>query len=94
MDCIRCGQCCKEVGRTFWKNGFFIGCEGLNTRADDGDHEDGDLPCEMLSFDKDGKAVCGIQSIYGYKWKPRVCREYPEDEELCFREKELSSVDG
>ena len=88
-----------EVGRTFWKAGNITGCpslnngvgrqfgdiQELNNLANNDDHEDGGLPCEMLEF-IDGKAVCKIHRDYGYEVKPRACREYPESGELCFYE--------
>ena len=80
FECGRCGNCCIDVGRTFWKNGDFEGVPGLNNRANDGDSEDGGLPCAMLSFDENGKAVCGVEQVYGRKYKPKVCREYQGDE--------------
>lgn len=83
--CQRCGRCCLEVGRTFWKTGDFSGIPELAERAKDGDHEDGELPCEMLRIER-GKAICLIEKQYGRAAKPEVCREYPENGELCFRE--------
>lgn len=93
-ECKRCGRCCAEVGRTFWKGGDYEEFAELNEWANDGDHEDSGLPCEMLSFGfdsqvQDGKvkvATCLIEALYGRQFKPRVCREYPEEGQLCFRE--------
>jgi len=68
-ECQRCGNCCIDVGRTFWKAGNldldkpFGDIEALNFRANDGDYEDNGLACEMLSFDDDGKAVCLIHTF-------------------------------
>ena len=89
-ECQRCGRCCLETGRTFWKNGLieakpFDGNSVLIAKATNGDHEDGGLPCEMLVI-TDGKAVCLIERDYGREAKPCACREYPEVGELCFRE--------
>lgn len=93
--CHRCGKCCREVGRTFWKAGCILfidinrqfgDCKALNDLANNGDHEDGGLPCEMLSYDEKGKAVCGIEELYGKKYKPTVCEEYPDEGEKCFFE--------
>ena len=95
--CHRCGRCCLEVGRTFWKAGNlcpsfpFRDCDILNRRAADGDHEDNGLPCEMLAF-QDGLAVCCIERDYGYEYKPLACRDYPEPGELCFRDKAFSEI--
>jgi len=103
MNCMRCGRCCLEVGRTFWKVGnlsaekpfnpekAFGDIEELNKRANDGDHEDGGLPCEMLTFEN-GRAVCIIQRDYGYDAKPTVCKNYPENGEKCFAELALFEV--
>ena len=85
-ECKRCGRCCLEVGRTHWKAGDFDDCPELNRRANDGDHEDGGLPCEMLVIEK-GIAICTIERDYGLRYKPVTCREYPEDGEKCFAEK-------
>jgi len=76
----RCGNCCIDVGRTFWKNGNYSVFPELNAIANNDDHEDNGLPCEMLSYDDKGKAVCGIHEIYGYEAKPRVCKEHEGDE--------------
>jgi len=92
--CEQCGCCCLTVGRTFWKAGDlnsskpFGSIELLNQWANDGDHEDNGLPCEMLYFVK-GKAVCWIHARYGYDAKPVACKDYP-DSELCFRQKALN----
>lgn len=92
-ECKRCGRCCLEVGRTFWKNGNYDDIPELKKRANNGDHEDGDLPCEMLAI-IEGKAICLIQRDYGYEAKPRVCRGYPEEGELCFQEQSLMGMCG
>ena len=96
-ECKRCGRCCVEVGRTFWKNGNYEKYPELNEWANDGDHEDGGLPCEMLSFGYDAEvperknvAICLIEALYGRDAKPKVCREYPNDEP-CFREKAFAT---
>ena len=59
----------------------------LNQLASNGDHEDGGLPCEMLTFEN-GLAVCKIERDFGKKYKPTVCVEYPCDGEKCFAEQE------
>jgi hypothetical protein len=101
--CLQCGRCCLTVGRTFWKGGNVVGCPSvapdgvgrqfgdikeLNDLANNGDHEDNGLPCEMLVIEK-GKAICKIHRDYGYDAKPLSCQEYPEDGELCFAEQVL-----
>ncbi len=68
--CSRCGNCCIDVGRTFWKNGNFVGYPELDELKRNGDHEDGSLPCEMLCW-VNGKAFCLIYNI-----RPEVCREH------------------
>ena len=84
MICKRCGNCCVDVGRTFWKHGIGLepeiwnDCPDLKKRAKDGDHEDDDLPCEMLRFEND-QAVCLIQKNYGYAKKPMACRLHEGD---------------
>lgn len=86
MNCQRCGNCCIDVGRTFWKNGNldpdkpFGDLEAMNAWANDGDYEENVLSCEMLRFDHDGKFSCLIQVMFGYKYKPVVCREWQGDE--------------
>lgn len=77
--CNRCGNCCIDVGRTFWKGGDFSDCPVLDKWAKNGDHEDGSKPCEMLRFEN-GLAVCGIEADYGLKYKPVVCKEHQGDE--------------
>lgn len=88
MKCKRCGLCCSDVGRTFWKAGFiddppFGGDKQLLAEAKNGDHEDGGLACEKLVF-KRGKPFCTI-----YDNRPSVCREYP-DGDLCRREEQAA----
>ncbi len=80
FECKRCGNCCNDVGRTFWKNGNYEDVDSwLDDWANDGDHEDGSLPCEMLHVDN-GVARCFIQWKYGKGTKPLVCREHEGDE--------------
>lgn len=78
-ECNRCGKCCWEVGRTFWKNGGgdgqWDGIAELENAANDGDHEDGGLACEMLDFDG-GVAVCMVELAYGKEAKPEVCVDH------------------
>ncbi len=78
MNCKRCGNCCKDIGRTFWKTGNYQHTE-LSKLASNGDHEDNGLPCEML-MQVSGKATCAIQLFLGEKFKPKVCREHNGDE--------------
>ena len=97
--CQCCGLCCLEVGRTFWKNGLINvdvvrrwPPEVLN-RARNNDHEDGSLPCEMLS--KQGRRyVCLLESRYGRGAKPLSCRQYPFYGEKCFREEAELAANG
>lgn len=77
--CKRCGNCCVDVGRTFWKVGKYTAIPYLDSLQNNGDHEDNGLPCEMLSFNGK-KAVCGIHKIYGYEAKPEVCKQHEGDE--------------
>lgn len=80
MECKRCGNCCIDIGRTFWKNGDYEKIDSvLNDLANNSDHEDGGKPCEMLRF-QDGKAVCQIHEIYGYDAKPKVCKDHNGDD--------------
>ena len=80
MSCRRCGNCCIDVGRTFWKNGDYVNInKGLDELANNGDHEDNGLSCEMLIFEK-GKATCLIHKLFGYHAKPKSCKEHQGDE--------------
>lgn len=94
-ECHRCGRCCFEVGRTFWKVGNlnfpkqFGNIEELNNRAADGDHEDNGLPCEMLVIEN-GQAVCLIEKRFGRNAKPPVCKDYPFDNEPCFYQESMA----
>jgi len=91
FECVRCGQCCISVGRTFWKNGDFSGIPELEIDARSEPYIDEGLPCEMLQM-VDGLASCKIQEKYGYDMKPQVCREYPTqelDDRECRRQKEI-----
>ena len=89
--CHRCGLCCLEVGRTFWKvavtNPSVVRRwpAALVARARDGDHEDGNLPYKMLSK-VNRWYTCLLESKYGRRAKPLTCRQYPFDGEKCFRE--------
>jgi len=83
--CKQCGECCRTVGRTFWKVGDYSHIPELNALQANGDHEDGGLPCEMLAW-RENKAVCLVQERYGHGAKPEVCRIFPEDGGLCFAE--------
>jgi len=76
MECIRCGQCCISVGRTFWKHGDFEKYPELQKLAENTESQDDGLPCEMLQM-TDGVAACKIEMQYGRAAKPKVCREYP-----------------
>ncbi len=85
--CEQCGACCLTVGRTFWKNGDYEDIPELNEKANDGDHEDASVPCEMFEL-RGLISVCLIHEKYGYKAKPITCKEYPYGK-LCHREKGL-----
>ena len=78
-ECIRCGQCCISVGRTFWRKrkGDFEKYPELQKLAKMTKSQDEGLPCEMLQM-TDGIAWCKIQILYGKKAKPKLCREYPK----------------
>ncbi len=76
--CSRCGNCCKDVGRTFWKNAKYSHSE-LSALAKNGDSEDAGLPCEMLMWIS-GKATCAIHLFLGEEFKPEVCQEHEGDE--------------
>ncbi len=66
---------------TIWSNSehplFKVAATFLRTE----DFDDGG-PCDMLTFEGK-KAVCLIHKYLGYKAKPEVCREYPEERETC-----------
>ena len=73
--CVRCGQCCIWVGRTFWLNGDFQDWPELEELAEKTKSIDEGLPCEMLQM-TDGIATCKIELLYGRAAKPKVCRGY------------------
>ena len=77
IRCGRCGNCCKDVGRTFWKAGDYPHSELATLRHND-DHEDAGLPCEMLMWIS-GKSTCAIHLFLGEEFKPEVCREHDGD---------------
>lgn len=76
FKCLRCGQCCISVGRTFWRCGDFTGYPELEELAKQTESVDDGLPCQMLQM-TDGIASCKIEILYGRKAKPLVCREFP-----------------
>lgn len=82
--CFRCGNCCIDVGRTFWKGGnlnfphLFGDNDYLNKRANDGDYEDNGLPCEMHCVEN-GLSTCIIERDFGPGYKPIVCVEHQGD---------------
>jgi hypothetical protein len=83
-ECLRCGNCCLDVGRTFWKCGLvdMTGhpwSNGLLQLAKNGDHEDGGLPCEMLLFSK-GVAYCLIEVFFFREAKPTLCQYHNGDD--------------
>ena len=75
-ECVRCGQCCISVGRSFWTHGDFDDYPELRKIAEQTEHHDDGLPCEMLQM-KDGIAACKKELLYGKAAKPKVCRDYP-----------------
>ena len=77
MNCVRCGQCCISVGRTFWANGDFEDYPDLERLAKNTESKDEGLPCGMLQM-TDGVAACRIELQFGKAAKPKACREYPE----------------
>ena len=80
MKCFNCGNCCIDVGRTWWKIGDYEKVNaGLAELSRNGDHEDNGLACEMLLFEG-GKAVCLIHKLFGYKAKPDICKAHKGDE--------------
>jgi len=91
QKCRRCGLCCLETGRTFWKiarsdlSVLRHWPPALLARARDGDYEGGNLPCEMLDNVKQ-RYVCLLESRYGRRAKPLICRQYPFDGKKCFRQ--------
>ena len=95
VECSRCGDCCRDVGRTFWKS-IALDVELLKkldpyfiTKLNNRDHEDNNLPCELLGFKKDAEgedseAACRMQTLCGFK--PSACRDY-QSGERCVRNK-------
>lgn len=85
MHCKRCGNCCKDVGRTFWTGGNldeqkpFGEHEALNNLANNTQGEDGGLPCEMLKV-FNGQATCLIELFLGYDAKPIYCQDHEGDD--------------
>lgn len=81
--CRRCGNCCKDVGRTFWKAGLalsnFRRFPFLQELAGNGYHEDGGLPCEMFQM-QNGVAVCLVEKYFGRAAKPKVCKDHKGDD--------------
>lgn len=80
--CVRCGQCCISVGRTFWSCGDFENYPELAKLAEQTESKDEGLPCQMLEI-KDSIATCRIERDYGYTAKPKVCQEYPTTDISC-----------
>lgn len=83
MECVRCGQCCIAVGRTFWLHGDFEDYPELLKLAESRESKDDGLPCEMLQM-VDGVAACKIELLYGREAKPEVCQDYPKKQ--CYLE--------
>jgi hypothetical protein len=83
MKCKQCGNCCIDVGRTWWKIGDYKSINaGLAELSRNGDHEDSGLACEMLIFEhgKTLKATCLIHKLFGYDAKPDICKAHKGDE--------------
>lgn len=95
----RCGLCCLEVGRTFWKCGradpsvISHWPAEITAQANNGDHQDGNLSCEML-VKVNHLYGCLLEIKYGRCAKPLICRQYPLYGEKCFREEALLNVDN
>lgn len=88
-SCRRCGACCLTVGRTFWRNGDFVGCYPLELLAEQTESVDDGLPCEML-YVIAGVAHCRIECQYVREFKPEACREYPDGEPCHYYQKETT----
>lgn len=88
-QCRRCGECCWNVGRNFWKHSKSLH-PLLDCIADDIVPADESRPCAMLIW-KGKHWLCAIEMTLGKKWKPEACRDYPFDGELCFRETKESN---
>ncbi len=79
-----------KCGSTFWIHGNLEG-DGLpfgdhillNKLASQRPRKDDGLPCEMFQL-IGNKTFCSIQKYAGLKYKPMVCREFPEPGEECF----------
>lgn len=92
-NCKRCGKCCMEVGSTFWTHGDYEQWPDLQKKAENIEIGGDDaMPCQMLLV-LDSKATCLLQRNRGAAAKPRVCREHPEDGELCQHEKAFGPKD-
>ena len=89
--CQRCGKCCLEVGKTFWKHGASdssgkpFGDHGLLNKLANNGHQDDLGPCEMFVQIGAGN-LCAIEKWAGLQYKPRACVLYPEDGEECLNE--------
>ena len=97
-NCQRCGDCCREIGRNFWRFAYngekfpnrILKSLALKTMPDYSDNHD---PCFMLEFDADGLAVCLIEKYFGRDAKPKVCREY-DGENRCKKDQDQKAEHG
>lgn len=86
QDCKRCGKCCQlpEIMPNMWSDCSDLTDEQkkqlIKVRARYPKNKTG---CDALIFEKNGLASCLIQKLFGYIKKPRVCKKYPKDGELC-----------
>jgi hypothetical protein len=86
--CRRCGLCCQVLFSTdnYWSDHTHYTKEQLDLLW----RERNKYPpkkgqCEMVIFE--GKiAVCLIHRFLGYEYKPKACKDYPKDGELCIGE--------
>jgi Fe-S-cluster containining protein len=84
FNCQRCGECCRNVGSTFYASSEHplikrIG-KDITEFKDKG-------KCSMLRIATSGQATCLIEKYLCRAAKPEVCRNYPFDNEKCSREK-------
>ncbi len=82
-ECSRCGNCCQDVGRTFWKSIYLdkelLCCltPQITKRLHNKDHEDGNMRCEML-FEDVLETTCLLERDCGVK--PSSCRNHQGDD--------------
>ncbi len=85
-NCKRCGKCCQN-GDFWWgsEHPFIQQLYDEFKKRGGLIKESGN--CLMLGFDPDGKAYCAIERFHGRKWKPQVCKDYPDKKTKCFNQK-------